>query len=98
MSKFYGMIQGNRGAATRGGSANSGFRASCQSFDGSVISRMNYDSNDVLKVSLEIAKGSSAYGDTVFSGTLDELKEALELHRQVKAGSVKIVKKATGKF
>ena len=72
MSAFYGMVQGNRGAATRGGSRASGFKASCQSYDGSVITRMSYNDKDELMVSVEIAEGSACYGKTVFSGTFEE--------------------------
>ena len=78
MSKFYGMIKGNRGAATRGRSKDSGYRASCQSWDGSVITRMWYNDDDKLVVSLEISDGSSSYGDTVFTGSIDELRKKLE--------------------
>ena len=84
MSKFYGMVRGNRGASTRGGSANSGFKATAQSFDGSVITCLDYDSNNQLKVRLEIAEGSSTYGDTMFNGTLEELKEIFEMAKLVK--------------
>ena len=78
MSAFYGMIQGNRGEATRGGSKNSGFHASCQSWDGSVCTFMDYDSNDQLIVQIQIADGSACYGKTYFKGTLEELKKKLE--------------------
>jgi hypothetical protein len=77
MSAFYGMVRGNRGAATRGGSKNSGYKATCQSWDGSVIVNMSYDNEDKLKVRLEVADSSSTYGDVIFSGTLQELKEKL---------------------
>jgi len=78
MSKFYGMVRGNRGCATRGGSANSGFKASAQSYNGSVITYLDYDQNNQLKVRIDLADGSSSYGDMKFSGTFEELKEALE--------------------
>ena len=78
MSAFYGMVQGNRGAATRGGSRASGFRASCQSYDGSVITRMSYDKDDNLMVSVEIAEGSACYGKTIFFGTFEEYIEKLK--------------------
>ena len=78
MSKFYGMIQGNRGVATRGGSKNSGYMASCQSYDGSVITRMWYDDNDKLVVSLEVSDGSHSFGDTIFRGSIEELRKKLE--------------------
>jgi len=77
MSAFYGMIKGNRGAATRGGTKNSGYRAAAQSWDGSVAVVLDYDSEGKLQVKLEIAKGSSPYGFTAFKGTLEELEAKL---------------------
>ena len=77
MSKFYGMVQGNRGAATRGGSANSGFKATAQSWDGSVITMLDYDSNNNLIVELQVSDGSSIYGETIFKGSLEELVNKL---------------------
>lgn len=72
MSTFYGSIQGNRGAATRGGSRNSGIRASAQSWNGSVITELTYDENDRLMVSVSTSEGSSSYGSRIFYGTFDE--------------------------
>lgn len=84
MAVFYGMIQGNRGAATRGGSANSGYQASAQSYDGSVITYLNYNQDNKLMITIATAQSSSCYGDTKFYGTLDELNEALEMYKKVK--------------
>jgi len=78
MSKFYGMVRGNRGAATRGGSANSGFKATAQSFDGSVITELDYDENNKLIVRISVSEGSNCYGDLVFKGTLEELVNKLQ--------------------
>jgi hypothetical protein len=72
MSTFYGMVQGNRGAATRGGSRASGFKASVQSWDGSIITQMSYDKDDNLTVDVSYSTGSSCYGTTIFHGTFDE--------------------------
>ena len=72
MSAFYGMVQGNRGAAIRGGSRASGFKSTVQSWDGSVITRMSYNDKDELMVSVEVAKGSAPYGTTIFDGTFEE--------------------------
>ena len=36
MSHFYGIVQGNRGEATRGGSKNSGYSAVAASWEGAV--------------------------------------------------------------
>lgn len=92
MSKFYGMIRGNRGEATRGGSANSGFKATAQSFDGSVITCLDYDSNNNLKVRIELSNYSQTYGDTVFSGTFEEFKEAMKLLQDIKDKKVSVVR------
>ena len=77
MSAFYGTVKGGRSAATRTGTKSSGCRASCQSWDGSVIVTMRYDSDGELKIGLEAADGSSAYGSEIFSGTMEELKKRL---------------------
>jgi len=84
MSKFYGMVRGNRGASTRGGSANSGFKATAQSYNGSVITCLDYDQDNNLKVRIELADGSTTYGDVAFSGTFEELKEAMKLLQLIK--------------
>jgi hypothetical protein len=72
MSAFYGSIQGNRGSATRGGSRNSGIKGSCQSYSGSVITYLDYDTNDNLMVTIEVSDHSSSYGSRIFCGTFDE--------------------------
>lgn len=77
MSTFYGMVQGNRGAATRGGSRDSGFRATAQSWDGSVITRLSYNQDDELMVSIEVADGSACSGSTIFFGTFQEYIDKL---------------------
>ena len=92
MSKFYGMVRGNRGASTRGGSANSGFKSTAQSYDGSVITCLNYDQNNNLKVRIELAEGSTTYGDVAFSGTFEELKESMKLLQEIKEGKVSITR------
>ena len=99
MSAFYGMVEGNRSCATRGGSKSSGFRASCQSYDGSIISTMNYveDENgkEVLKVRVGTNDGSSCYSDwnsEDFNGTFQEFKDLLKLAADIKSGKVSVVR------
>lgn len=72
MSKLYGSIQGNRGAATRCG--HSHIKASVQSYDGSVITELSYNHEDKLMVEVSVAKDeSTSYrGTRLFYGTLDE--------------------------
>lgn len=95
MSAFYGMVEGNRSCATRGGSKNSGFKASCQSYDGSVISSMYYNKENELIVRVGTNDGSSCYTDwnsNDFVGTLKEFKELLNLYRDIKNGKVSITR------
>lgn len=72
MSTFYGSIQGNRGAATRGGSRSSGIKASAQSWNGSVITELSYNDKDELMVGVSTSTGSSSYGTRIFYGTFEE--------------------------
>lgn len=72
MSAFYGMVQGNRGSATRGGSRASGFKASAQSYDGSIVTRLSYNKDNELMVTIEVAEDSACYGKTIFYGTFKE--------------------------
>lgn len=77
MSVFYGTLRGNRNAVTRTGSKNSGVEAAVQSWDGSVITRLDYI-DDKLNVRINVAKGSSSYSnDCIFSGTIEELTAKL---------------------
>lgn len=84
MSTFYGMIQGNRGAATRGGSTNSGFKSTAQSWENSIINYLDYDKDDKLRLTISVAEGSSTYGDEVFRGTFEEFKEMCKMYKEYK--------------
>lgn len=75
MAKFYGSIQGSRGAATRMG--HSLIKSSVQSYDGSVITYLSYD-EDKLMVEVCVAKESTTYGRRIFYGTFDEFVAKLE--------------------
>ena len=75
MSKFYGSVQGNRGAATRGG--HSMIKTSAQSYNGSVITYLSYD-EDKLMVEVCVSDESSSYGKRIFYGTFEEFKTKLE--------------------
>jgi hypothetical protein len=70
MSKFYGQVVGDRGAATRGGHHR--IKASAQSYDGSVITELTYR-EDKLMVSVCIGVDeSTSIGRQIFYGTFDE--------------------------
>ena len=95
MSTFYGMVEGNRSCATRGGSRQSGFRASCQSWNGSVITTMHYNDEDKLIVRVGTNDGSSCSSDwnsQDFVGTFDEFKDFLKLYRDIKNGKVSVLR------
>jgi hypothetical protein len=53
MAKFYGQVQGNRGAATRMG--HQSIKASVQSYDGSVITELSYNKEGQLLVDVSVA-------------------------------------------
>lgn len=77
MSKFYGTVIGSAPTpATRRGGTN--IHVSAQSWHGSLITYMSYDENENLYVELDYYEGSSAYGRTIFRGTMQELLEKLK--------------------
>lgn len=78
MSTFYGTIHGNRGPATRGGSRCSGIKAAAQSWNGSVITSLNYNDKDELMVEVCVSDGSSSYGTRIFYGTFEEYVNKLK--------------------
>lgn len=84
MSVFYGTVQGNHGEATRQGSNVSGIRGSVQSWNGSIITSMWYDSNSgELCCCVKTNDGSSSCtGETIFRGTFDQLKAGLKLAQE----------------
>ena len=77
MAKFYGLIQGDRGAATRCGHHR--IKAAAQSYDGSVITQLSYNKDGQLMVDISVAKDESTafYGQRVFYGTLDEFVDKI---------------------
>ena len=77
MSKFYGILKGqDKNVVTRRGSEKSGISASVQSYDGSVITRLNYTDKNVV-ITIETSDTSSTYGEVIFNGTIKELKKKL---------------------
>lgn len=75
MSKFYGQAwtedRTSTTAATRCG--HKSINASAQSYDGSIITRLEYDKAGALIVTIEVAGGSKMHGKTVHRGPLDQL-------------------------
>jgi hypothetical protein len=71
MAKFYGTLVGNRGEATRLG--HSRIKVSAQSYDGSVITELTYNSEGKLMVDVKVSEDStSCYGRGLFYGTFEE--------------------------
>ncbi len=72
MSKLYGQVFGtaNTTASRRG---HSSLKVSAQSWEGSLITVMNYTDSGELLVTLEYSDTSNSYGDVLFHGTMEEL-------------------------
>lgn len=75
MAYFYGNLEGNRGEATRMGSAASGIRASVRSFTGSATLYM-YDKDGETWIRLSVINGSAVGGTTMWEGPISALLEA----------------------
>ncbi len=77
MSNFYGTVHGD---ASQTDGTRRGFRSikvAAQSWDGSVITSMHYGHDDALMVDLSYSDDSSTYGQSLFYGTFQELKDKL---------------------
>ena len=94
MSKFYGTVIGaSSTCGTRRG--HSDIRVSAQSWNGSVITHLDYDSDENLRVRIGTNERSSTCSDWSsqdFVGTFDEFKELLKLHNDIKSGRVSVVR------
>lgn len=79
MSALYGTVIGNRRESTACGTENSGIRTAAQSYDGSVITQLDYKEDGTLVVRIGAAYGKSAtsYDELLFCGTIEELKAKL---------------------
>lgn len=73
MSHFYGIISGNRGEATRGGSKDSGYRATAASWQGSVRVYLHHNSatgKDEARVELQPWHGHGT-SRVLYDGNVD---------------------------
>ena len=76
MSKFYGQVEGmSSTAATRRGGKF--IKTSAQSYDGSIQTRLEYDDQNNLIAEISMCEGTGFYGDRVFKGKFDDLKDIL---------------------
>lgn len=85
MSKFYGQVEGMSStiATRRGGKF---IKTSAQSYDGSIQTRLEYDEQDNLTAEISMCDGTGFYGDRVFRGTFEDLKDILthgELYKSI---------------
>lgn len=78
MATFCGQLKGSRDTtSTKTGTKNSGIKASVQSWDGSITTALYYNDKGELIVNLSTSNNSAMGGDTIFNGTLQELKDKL---------------------
>ena len=76
MSKFYGQVEGmSSTVATRRGGKY--IKTSAQSYDGSIQTRLEYDDRDNLIAEISMCEGTGFYGDRVFEGKFETLKNIL---------------------
>ena len=76
MSKFYGQIVGDRGAATR--TDHRRIKTAAQSYSGSVITELTYNEEDKLMVEVCVGENeSTSYGRMIFYGTFEEYVKKL---------------------
>ena len=79
MSAFYGQVTGSaETSGTRRGTYDNGIEASVQSWNGSVVTGLNYDRDGILCVNVYIDNGSSSKGALKFSGTFEQFERMLE--------------------
>ena len=77
MSKFYGTVHGD---ASQTDGTRRGFQSitvAAQSWHGSVITSMHYGHDGALMVELSTSDDSSTYGQSLFYGTFQDLKDKL---------------------
>lgn len=80
MSHFYGILQGNRGEATRCGSKDSGMETYCASWDGAVRCMAYVDEEtgqDFVRVELTQWQGRGTY-KVLYNGPISGKSDALE--------------------
>lgn len=79
MARFYGTVQGGRGQANRLGHANTGLEVEACSYQGKVVVHLSAK-DDVDLVNIRADQHGSSRNPTgpIFSGTFDELREAIE--------------------
>ena len=85
MSHFYGVLAGNRGQATRGGTKTSGYLTIAASWDGAIQVRLSYDKE--TEKNHYVVYQSKWQGKGVESEIARSLKEVQENNEEVEIGS-----------
>lgn len=75
MARFYGDVQGNKGAGSRVGTDE--FRASAQSRDGSIVVKLRYEGDELMVEIGTMEWSSSDFHHPNWWGTFRELDELL---------------------
>lgn len=79
MAKFYGGVSGNRGDATRQGSADSGMRAYAQSYDSRITVDYRLDRDDQTLAHVTLGGGwTTYYRDHTLTFHADTVAAALD--------------------
>ena len=73
MANFYGIVQGNRGEATRMGSPKSGLQTVCASWNGAVrcSAFVGPDGQDMVNIVLEPWRGHGPTSRVLYSGPMN---------------------------
>lgn len=93
MSKFYGQVDGmSSTVASRRGSTY--IKSSAQSYDGSVVVKLNYNSDGDLIVRVGAVKdeSTSELKGVEFVDTFDKFVELLQLKKDIDEGKVSITR------
>ena len=77
MGKFYGEVEGNRGVGSRVGTLDSGFRASAQSSDGSIVVKLHYEGDELMVEIGTMEWSAPNFRRPNWWGTFKELDELL---------------------
>ena len=76
MAKFYGQVFGSKTDVHTQGTDE--IKVSAQSYDGSIIVKLDYNDDKDLRVRIEANYDSASSGETIFVGTFDEFLNLFE--------------------
>lgn len=87
MAKFYGTIDSDLGKTDRTRRGAKNIKTTAQSYDGSVITVLNYDNHGELIINIELNDDSDTHGKSElpsFHGTLEQLMECFTDYKKEK--------------